>query len=91
MAPRILRAVLAICLVMGTRLVWAQTVFNDGGVHKINGSSGQIWVENGSSLDIVSPALVSGPAVRFAAAVYGDSTSTIDLPMNSGHRGDAIG
>lgn len=80
MILRILSLLLGVCLATIPCLAKAQTVFNDGRTHSVNGASGAIFVENGSTLNIESPAAVSGSsAVLSGTAVYGDGSSAINL------------
>lgn len=83
MSPRILRLLLGVLLGTSPCLVRAQTIYNDGGIHTVNGPSGPIEVLDGSTLNIDSPASVNGwfpaPITGNPISIYGDSSSTINL------------
>lgn len=72
----------------------AQTVFDDGGTHTVNGPSGWIEVSKSTTLNIVSPASVSGTAPESLSAVSIDPTSTLNLSggqvLNSANDGFGI-
>jgi hypothetical protein len=56
----------------------AQTVYNDGGTHTINGPSGPIALEgSGTTLDVVSPASIAGN--HLSDAIHAGTGTTIDL------------
>lgn len=56
----------------------AQTIYNDGGTHTVDGPSGPIEVLNGSTLNVDSPASVTA-TTSYYNGIYGDSTSAINL------------
>jgi len=73
----------ALFLAMVTGSSQAQTIYNDGGAHTVSGTSGPIFVENGSTLNVNAPASISGgaivPPLGYTASIYGDASSTINL------------
>jgi hypothetical protein len=80
--PRITLFELAVLFFAFTpELVRGQTVFNDGGTHTINAPFGPILVENnGTTLNVVSPASVTGSSgIQNGGAVVGGVGTTINL------------
>ena len=56
----------------------AQTIYNDGGTHTVNGMSGPIILEgNGTTLNVVSPASIIGSSTVFG--IQGDAGTAINL------------
>ncbi len=58
-----------------------QTIYNDGGTHTVNGTSGPILLEgSGTTLDLVSPATISGSSgIQSGVAIIGQVGTTINL------------
>ena len=63
MSRRTVYVVLGVFLATSQCSVEAQTIFNDGGVHMINGPDGPIEVLNGSTVNLDSGAMVTGGTV----------------------------
>ena len=59
----------------------AQTVIDNGGVNTISGPSGPIAVEgNGTTVNVVSPAVVTGTGgIQFGEAIRGDAGTAINV------------
>jgi hypothetical protein len=83
MSARTLRLFLGILLAASSGVLKAQTIINDGGTHTVNGPSGPIFVENGSTLNVGPSASISGGAATsplgYTASVFVDASSTINL------------
>jgi hypothetical protein len=82
MARKATAGLVLLLLIAAVRTGRAQTYYDDGGIHTINSTSGPVVVENGTTLDVASPAAVSGGAPThsgYVASIYSDSTSTLNL------------
>ena len=88
MYPRFLRTLLGVFLVTVPCLATAQTIINDGGTHTVNGPSGPIFVENGSTLNIQSPALISGRRCTSRCRLYSALRRCVFVDQHGGRRGD---
>jgi hypothetical protein len=56
----------------------AQTIFNDGGTHTVNGTSGPIILEGtGTTLNVVSPASITGGSTN--PGIISNPGTTINL------------
>jgi hypothetical protein len=72
--PSVCFALLVVAAVSATS--HAQTILN-GGTHTINGSSGPIILENGATLNVVSPASITGSSTHYG--ILGNAGTTINL------------